>query len=158
MHDRSQIEGRKEQVINTLVNKSITCQKYDQTINSKDKSSRKKKEQNKEVCIYIVISTFKEVITQKQVVDISEETTPVMNQVPNKNTKNNINTKNIEISISCVIIGKEYNQNEIVIHQIFACTIDLIKEEEVEILNPSPFKNVNIKIIGQSEKMQSRYN
>lgn len=81
-----------------------------------------------------------------------------MNQVSNKNTKNNINTKNIEISISCVIIGKEYNQNEIVIHQIFACTIDLIKEEEVEILNPSPFKNVNIKIIGQSEKMQSRYN
>lgn len=83
-----------------------------------------------------------------------------MNQVSNKNTKNNINTKNIEISISCVIIGKEYNQNEIVIDQIFACTIatDLIKKEEVEILNPSPFKNVNIKIIGQSEKMQSRHN
>lgn len=79
LNDRSRIEGRKEQVINTLVNKSITCQKYDQTVNSKDKSSRKKKEQNKEVCIYIVISTFKEVITQKQVVDISEETTPVMN-------------------------------------------------------------------------------
>jgi hypothetical protein len=30
------------------------------------------------------------------------------------------------------------------------------KKEEVEILNPSPFKNINIKIIGQSEKMQSR--
>lgn len=42
----SRIEGRKEQVINTLVNESITCQKYDQTINSKDKSPRKKSEQN----------------------------------------------------------------------------------------------------------------
>jgi hypothetical protein len=79
LNDRSRIEGWKEQVINTLVNKSITCQKYDQTINSKDKCSRKKNEQNKEVCIYIVISTFKEAITQKQVVDIFEETTPVMN-------------------------------------------------------------------------------
>jgi hypothetical protein len=79
LNDRSRIEDWKEQVINTLVNKSITCQKYHQTINSKDKSSRKKKEQNKEVCIYIVISTFKEVITQKQVMDIYEETTPIMN-------------------------------------------------------------------------------
>jgi hypothetical protein len=44
----------------------------------KIKVQDRKKEQNKEVCIYIVISTFKEVITQKQVVDIFEETTPVM--------------------------------------------------------------------------------
>ena len=75
----ARIEVSNEQTTDTLANESITHQKRGRPIDFKDKNPRKKREHNKEVSTSVVFKTPEEVITQKQVVDIFEETTPTEN-------------------------------------------------------------------------------
>ena len=62
-------------------------------------------EQNKEVDTFVVFKIPEEVMTQKQIADISEETTPIENQVP-KNIRSKKNIENKEILVSYVVTRK----------------------------------------------------